>query len=380
MEEAGHGRARNAASGFGRGWIPAERDIGLPDESALFSLRRAAERDGRLDALTLHDPRNAFGDGPPPQAGLEDRAVRHDGWTPQRKVRFLNALATGGTVRAACASVGMSPQAAYVLRRRERGFAHAWDAALVLARDHGEAVLAERALHGVEEEVYFRGELVGLRRRFDSRLLLAHLARLDRAAEDPAAQRHAGRFDELLGAIADDAPLAEGLGHAGDPPGVVFPTAERDAFAQDAAEAAWEAVYEEGKRLRRTGEAQEVAETLAAEEARAAAEVAWDEERAAMLARLDACLAAQAGDAASDPAHEPALEDDSPAAVSLPPAEFKSLRHPGAAPRPLAGGAGRRAEERRNRVTWTLSPSSTSAIMRRANHTICVYGENRSAY
>ncbi|HPZ47309.1 MAG TPA: hypothetical protein PK084_09590, partial [Novosphingobium sp.] len=68
---------------------------------------------------------------------------------------------------------------------------------------HAEAVLAERALEGVEEPVFFRGELIAVRRRYDARLLLAHLARLDAACADESAEEStAGDFDALLAAVA----------------------------------------------------------------------------------------------------------------------------------------------------------------------------------
>ncbi len=132
--------------------------------------------------------------------------VSHRAWDAGRKVRFLHHLSEKGDVRAACARVGMSRQSAYVLRRRDAAFARGWQAALVLARGHAEEVLATRALDGVEEAVWFRGELVGKRQRYDTRLLLAHLARLDRLAggDESAVQALAGRFDEALAVIAGE--------------------------------------------------------------------------------------------------------------------------------------------------------------------------------
>ncbi|MBW8752749.1 MAG: hypothetical protein JF595_01140 [Sphingomonadales bacterium] len=62
------------------------------------------------------------------------KMVRHC-WTPVLKARFLRNLAGGANVRASCASVGMSREAAYKLRRRDPIFAYVWDAALVLARE-----------------------------------------------------------------------------------------------------------------------------------------------------------------------------------------------------------------------------------------------------
>jgi hypothetical protein len=133
-------------------------------------------------------------------------AVRHDGWTPERKVCFLDRLAARGNVRLACRAAGMSPEAAYRLRRRDPLFARGWAAALVKAREVTEQVLAERAIDGVEEKVWYRGELIDTRLRFDARLLLAHMARLDKLADEEAAGADAGRFDELLACIAGERP------------------------------------------------------------------------------------------------------------------------------------------------------------------------------
>ncbi|MFC3594485.1 hypothetical protein ACFOON_12650 [Novosphingobium piscinae] len=134
---------------------------------------------------------------------------RPDLFTAERQARFLAALAETGAVRQACARVGVSPECVYRLRRRDGLFAAGWDGALVLARRVAEDVLAARALDGVEEPVFFRGEQVGTRVRFDARLLLAHLARLDAHAERSAygAQR-AERFDELLALVGGAAPPA----------------------------------------------------------------------------------------------------------------------------------------------------------------------------
>jgi hypothetical protein len=126
------------------------------------------------------------------------------GWTPARRVRFLELLQVSGDVRACARACGLSAQSAYKLRRRDPLFARSWKAAVLLARDHSEQVMACRALDGIEEPVFYRGEQVGVRRRYDTRLLLAHMARLDRLAEDEAASEDAGRFDELLALIAGE--------------------------------------------------------------------------------------------------------------------------------------------------------------------------------
>jgi hypothetical protein len=136
--------------------------------------------------------------------------VRHDGWTAARRAQFLDRLAQDGNVLAACALVGLSREAAYRLRRRDPLFARAWAAAQALAREASAQVLACRAIDGIEEEIWYRGEVVGTRRRYDSRLLLAHMARLDKLAEDEGAVEDAARFDELLACVAGE-PIPEEL-------------------------------------------------------------------------------------------------------------------------------------------------------------------------
>ena len=140
------------------------------------------------------------------QANVPTTTPNHNGWSEPRKLAFLEHLAACGNVRAACARVGMSHEAAYRLRRRDPLFARGWDAALVLARQTSAEVLACRALDGVEEEVWHRGEFVGTRRRYDTRLLLAHMARLDALAGNERASEDAARFDELLALVGGAVP------------------------------------------------------------------------------------------------------------------------------------------------------------------------------
>ena len=133
----------------------------------------------------------------------EERPARRDGWTGQRKARFLERLAVCGNVRTSCAAAGMGRDSAYRLRRRDAVFARAWDAAMLLSVPRSSDVLADKATEGVEEDVWYRGERVGTRCRFDGRLLLAHIARLEKlVAQIPeSAADDAARFDELVAYI-----------------------------------------------------------------------------------------------------------------------------------------------------------------------------------
>ena len=113
------------------------------------------------------------------------RAIRADGWTAPRQRLFLEVLAGTGVVADACRASGMSRDAAYAFRRRASGraFALAWDAALLIARGRVSDEVMSRSVHGVIDRVYRNGELVAERHRYDNRLTMAVLTRLDRQAE-----------------------------------------------------------------------------------------------------------------------------------------------------------------------------------------------------
>ena len=82
---------------------------------------------------------------------------QHTIFAPRSQAEFLQNLSTFGNVRLACRAGRVSAQTAYRARRASRGFALAWDAALLAARAHAEEVLAERAINGVEEAVFYHG-------------------------------------------------------------------------------------------------------------------------------------------------------------------------------------------------------------------------------
>lgn len=99
---------------------------------------------------------------------------RHDGWTPDRQRRFIDALAELGSVKAAAHAVNMTPEGAYLLRRHpEAGeFREAWEAALALGVQRLEDIAMERALFGVEVPVYCFGKIIGTRRVYNDALLM----------------------------------------------------------------------------------------------------------------------------------------------------------------------------------------------------------------
>ncbi len=119
---------------------------------------------------------------PRPHAGR----IRHDGWTPERQAVFLDALAACGVVADAAKRAGLSAQSAYALRNRKAGraFATAWDAVLIhRARGRMSDELLSRAMNGCAEAVQRDGIVIAERHRYDNRLSMAVLTRLDRLAE-----------------------------------------------------------------------------------------------------------------------------------------------------------------------------------------------------
>ena len=98
--------------------------------------------------------------------------ARHDGWTALKQLTFIQMLAETGCVTEAARAVGMSVGSAYALRRRPeaQSFREAWDVAL----DYGVGRLADaalgRAINGVAQPVFYKGEQVGERRKYDEKL------------------------------------------------------------------------------------------------------------------------------------------------------------------------------------------------------------------
>ncbi len=99
---------------------------------------------------------------------------RHDGWTADRQAGFIQALAATASVAAAAKSVGMGVSSAYELRTRgdAEEFREAWQ----LALDHAVQNLADaaldRAINGVANPIFFKGEQIGERRVYNERLTM----------------------------------------------------------------------------------------------------------------------------------------------------------------------------------------------------------------
>jgi hypothetical protein len=100
--------------------------------------------------------------------------ARHDGWTFERQVAFLEKLADCGSVTAACKHVGMSRESFRKLRRHPRAqdFRDACDAALDCSYADIEEAAMERSKKGVARPIFYKGEQVGEWRYHDERLTM----------------------------------------------------------------------------------------------------------------------------------------------------------------------------------------------------------------
>ena len=149
-----------------------------------------------------------------PLAPFEPVALkpRHDGWTAEKQIAFLETLAETACVEQACRRVGMTRQSAYRLRRDPRalGFRDGWDNAL----DHGlhqlEGAAMSRAIHGVPQPVFYKGEQVGERREYDERLTMFLL-------RNRRPQRYGKWIDRMLAADLDPEAGHRCPARSGDP-------------------------------------------------------------------------------------------------------------------------------------------------------------------
>lgn len=194
--------------GLNAGIRAAGREPGHPHMPADFSLdlMRAPEAPALVSTRLVEAFPLIAGEGAEKAA---PRGERHDGWTGAKMKRFLQMLAETGVVTDACRVTGMSRKSAYALRNSARGraFALGWDAALLLSAPSVADDVASRSRYGVVDRVYRDGKLVAERHRYDNRLTMAVLTRLDRQLQEmrrdaaAAARIAADEWEQYLAAV-----------------------------------------------------------------------------------------------------------------------------------------------------------------------------------
>ena len=121
------------------------------------------------------------------------------GWRAAQREAFLLHLAQNCNVRRACAEVGMSPNSAYTLRKRDPAFRAGWRAAIAESYARHEMLQLERMLLG-EEKV--REAIADS----TAREALELLSRFNPKVTDPRPRHRALALDEDL---PDDDPDGE---------------------------------------------------------------------------------------------------------------------------------------------------------------------------
>ncbi len=112
-----------------------------------------------FNATSLPETGNS---GAVPDAVCQDFG-RPDGWTPERRKRFLELFGLCGIVTKAAEAVGLSRRAAYDLRNRDPEFALAWDAARHVSRQVVIDEAVSTAFDGRRTRIYEKGVQVGER-------------------------------------------------------------------------------------------------------------------------------------------------------------------------------------------------------------------------
>jgi hypothetical protein len=120
--------------------------------------------------------------GPPP------RRHRHDGWAPDIQENFLEALAACASWTEACRAVDRSRNSAYRLYNRSPAFRAACDAALKPVAFILSTTAFDRAVNGVEEIVYHERRRVGVKYKYDNKLLMQLLRSLDPLRSAPLSE------------------------------------------------------------------------------------------------------------------------------------------------------------------------------------------------
>lgn len=100
------------------------------------------------------------------------RRTRADGWTIERQRDFIERLAETASVTDTARYVGLSRQSARNLYNRSPHFRDAWNEALRAAVSVLAETAFDRAVNGVQEQVWHKGEMVGFREKYNDRLLM----------------------------------------------------------------------------------------------------------------------------------------------------------------------------------------------------------------
>jgi hypothetical protein len=151
-------------------WVPDEIDRLIhPELNDYQPVRPPARVPGEEESDSAHPERESSGAGTPRR-----RTPRRDGFTPDRQEDFVELVRGGASGREASRRIGISPTTAYNLYNSPEGaaFRAAWDEAAKVTDIVLDDTAFDRAVNGQEEIVYHQGRRVGVRWKYDNKLLM----------------------------------------------------------------------------------------------------------------------------------------------------------------------------------------------------------------
>ncbi len=95
--------------------------------------------------------------------------------TAKKKQQFLERLAATGNVTGCAEAFGLARPTLYRHRKEDSEFAESWDEAIELAVEVLEDEARRRGVEGVEEPVFYKGEICGTVRKYSDTLLIVLL-------------------------------------------------------------------------------------------------------------------------------------------------------------------------------------------------------------
>ena len=104
-------------------------------------------------------------------------AVICPSFTLEQRKTFLQKLSETGLQVRACEEVGVNRRVVYSLRKDDKEFEHNYETAMIVYRERLEEEIHRRGMEGWQEPVFYRGEVIGAIRKFDSNLLMFHAKR-----------------------------------------------------------------------------------------------------------------------------------------------------------------------------------------------------------
>lgn len=130
---------------------------------------------------------------------MANRTIR----TPKKEAAFLEALTKGLSITAAAKDADIGRRTAYEWRDDDDLFRQAWDDAVEAGTDLLEDEAKRRAANGIDEPVFYKGDVCGHVRKYSDTLMIFMLKarRPLKYRENLNVSGDEGQMDQLIDAI-----------------------------------------------------------------------------------------------------------------------------------------------------------------------------------